>query len=102
MLTEDDLLRAIFPRYLGELRHTAFVERDELVPHLHAAASIPVGTFARAAETVEWPTSALDVAQRFLHSNSAALIAVHDGVFVGVVDQSQFCKETLGRYGWQL
>jgi CBS domain-containing protein len=103
VLGEDDLLRAIFPPYLGELTHTAFVQGDELLgPHLERAASMSVAEFARKAETVELPTSALDVAQRFLHSDASALIATRDGKFVGVIDQSQFCKAILGRHGWQL
>lgn len=102
MVTEDDLLRGLFPGYLDELRHTSFVEEDSLLgPHLDTASSEPVSRHMRPAEIVELPTSALDVAQRFLHSPASALIAVRDGRFAGVIDQTRFCNSILGRYGWE-
>jgi CBS domain-containing protein len=103
MFTEDDLLRAAFPGYLSELKHTSFVDRDTLLaPHLQEAAAARVTEFMHKPELVTLPTSALDIAQRFLHSDSAALIATSDGAFVGVIDQTRFCTAILRRYGWQL
>ena len=103
MLTEDDLLRAVFPRYLEELTHTAFVEHDDLLtPHLEVAAATPIARFVREAETVGVPTSALDLAQRFLHTDATALIAVRNARFAGVISQGQFCTTILRRYGWRL
>jgi CBS domain-containing protein len=102
MLTEDELLRAVFPRYLDELTHTAFVDTDALLrPHLHETASRSVREVMRKPEVVQLPASSLDVAQRFLHTDISALIATRDGAFVGVIDQTQFCKALLGRFGWQ-
>jgi CBS domain-containing protein len=101
MLTEDDLLRAVFPPYLGELTHTAFVDTDELLrPHVDETAPRRAREVAREPELVELPASALDVAQRFLHSDSSALLATRSGVFAGVIDQTRFCKALLERYGW--
>jgi CBS domain-containing protein len=103
MFTEDDLLRAAFPGYLSELKHTSFVDRDTLLaPHLQEAAAARVTEFMHKPELVTLPTSALDIAQRFLHSDSAALVATSDGAFVGVIDQTRFCTAILRRYGWQL
>ena len=103
MLSEDDVLRVAFPRYLDELSHTAFVDADDLLrPHLDETAPRPVSEVARKPELVELPASALDIAQRFLHTDRAALIATRGGVFVGVIDQTQFCKALLERYGWHL
>lgn len=100
---EDDLLRAVFPGYLGELTHTSFVEGDSLLaPHLEKAAATPVSEFMRKAELVALPTSALDIAQRFMHTDATALVATRDGRFTGVIDQTQFCTTILRRYGWQL
>jgi CBS domain-containing protein len=101
MLTEDDLLRAVFPSYLDELRHTAFVDTDEILrPHLDETAPRLVTEVARRPEVVELPASALDIAQRFLHTDASALMATRGGAFVGVIDQTHFCKALLGRYGW--
>jgi CBS domain-containing protein len=103
MFTEDDLLRAVFPGYLGELRHTSFVERDNLLgPHLQQAATTLVSQFMRKPELVALPASAVDVAQRFLHTEATALVATRLGAFAGVIDQAQFCTAILRRYGWQL
>jgi len=103
MVTEDDLIRATFPGYLDELTQTAFVESDEHVrPHFEEVAQAAVERFMRKAEVVELPTSALDVAQRFLHSDAPALVAVRDGHFAGVIDQTEFCRAVLGSYGWRV
>lgn len=100
---EDELLRAVFPGYLGELTHTSFVEGDSLLrPHLNQAAATPVSKFMRKPELVALPTSALDIAQRFLHTDATALVATREGSFAGVIDQTQFCTAILRRYGWQL
>jgi CBS domain-containing protein len=103
MFTEDDLLRAVFPRYLDELEHTAFLGDDEgFLLGGELARTTPVTTLMRAAEPVELPASALDIAQRFLHVDSAALVAVRNGAFAGVIDQTTFCTAILRRYRWQL
>jgi CBS domain-containing protein len=103
MFTEDDLLRAIFPRYLDVLEHTAFLDDDDaFLIAGDPARTTPVTTLMRAAEPVELPASALDIARRFLHDDSAALVAVRNGAFAGVIDQTTFCTAILRRYRWQL
>ncbi len=102
MFGEDDLIRAVFPPYLGDISHTAFVEHDAVLgPHFDRLATAQVQEFMRQAVTVELPTSALDVAQRFLHSDATALVATRDGRYAGVIDQRAFCKALLRRYGWE-
>lgn len=102
MLSEDDLIRALFPAYLEEVSHTAFVASDDRVgPQFERLATARVSEFMREPEIVELPTSALDVAQRFLHTESSALVAMRDGRFVGVIEQRAFCKALLRRYGWE-
>ncbi len=101
MFGEDDLIRAVFPPYLDEISHTAFVEEDAaLGPHFDRLATAQVQEFMRRPETVELATSALDVAQRFLHTDATALVATRGGQYVGVIDQRAFCKSLLRRYGW--
>ena len=102
MLTDDDLLRGVFPGYLEALTHTAFLtdDGDPFAPHLATAAATPASEHMRAAETVEVDASPLHVAERFLHSDSGALVAVDGGTFVGILDQAEFCRAILGRYGW--
>jgi CBS domain-containing protein len=103
MFTQDDLLRAVFPRYLDELEHTAFLDDDEVfLLGSDLARSTPVATLMRRVEPVELPASALDLAQRFLHHDAPALIAVRGGAFAGVIDQTTFCTAILRRYRWQL
>lgn len=94
---EDDVLRAVFPGYLGELTHTSFVESDSvLAPHLEKAAATPVSESMREAELVALPTSALDIAQRFLHTDATALVATRDGRFAGVIDQTSSAPRSSG------
>jgi CBS domain-containing protein len=49
MFTDDDLLRGLFPRYLGELRHTAFLvnEGQRLSASIDNAAGAPVSRYMR-------------------------------------------------------
>ena len=54
LFTDDDLLRGLFPPYLGELHHTAFLvnEGKRCGPH-EAAASEPVTRHMREAVTLD-------------------------------------------------
>ncbi|MDQ4029849.1 MAG: SLC13 family permease [Actinomycetota bacterium] len=69
LFTDDDLLRGIFPGYLTELRHTAFLELDTaaLAARLEAAGDDPVERHMREPLTVARETSAAHVAELFLH-----------------------------------
>lgn len=92
LFTDDDLLRGLFPRYLGELRHTAFLvnEAQALRASIEAAADEPVSRYMREPVTVEIDASAAHVVERFLHTPWGAIAVVEAGRFVGMVGQLEF------------
>ena len=92
LFTDDDLLRGLFPQYLGELRHTAFLvnEGQALRASIEAAAAEPVARFMRKPVTVEIDASAAHVVERFLHTPWGAIAVVEAGRFVGMVGQLEF------------
>jgi CBS-domain-containing membrane protein len=92
LFTDDDLLRGVFPQYLGELRHTAFLvnEAQALRASIEAAAAEPVSRYMRAPVTVEIDASDAHVVERFLHTPWGAIAVVEAGRFVGMVGQLEF------------
>jgi CBS domain-containing protein len=92
LFTDDDLLRGLFPQYLGELRHTAFLvnEGQALRASIEAAAAEPVARYMREPVTVEIDASAAHVVERFLHTPWGAIAVVDAGRFVGMVGQLEF------------
>lgn len=98
LFTDDDLLRGLFPRYLDELRHTAFlVDDDVLVASVEAAAAEPVERYMREAVTVEIDAGVAHVVERFLHTPWGAVAVVEHGRFVGMVEQLAFVRHVLER-----
>jgi CBS domain-containing protein len=99
VFTDDDLLRGLFPGYLDELHHTAFLvdDGDLLAASIEAAAQQPVDRSMRAPVTVEIDSSVAHVVERFLHTPWGALAVVEDGRFVGMVDQLAFTRQLLRR-----
>ena len=97
LFTDDDVLRGVFPAYVEELHHTAFVEGVTEVAERHLAqtADEPVSRFMRAPIVVEIGTSALHVAERFLHCAWGAIAVVEAGSFVGVLRQVDFVTRLL-------
>jgi CBS-domain-containing membrane protein len=97
LFTDDDVLRGIFPAYVEELHHTAFVYDVAEVAERHLAqtAEAPVSRFMRAPIVVEIGTSALHVAERFLHCAWGALAVVEAGSFVGMLRQVDFVARLL-------
>ena len=99
LFTDDDLLRGLFPAYLGDLHHTAFL-RDEpaaLAAGLEEASGDPVEMHMREPMTVEIDASAIHVAERFLHSPWGALAVVEKERFVAMVDQVDFVETLMRR-----
>lgn len=99
LFTDDDLLRGLFPGYLGDLRHTAFLV-DEGEPLQASAAVIARETVARYMRnpvTVEIDAAPAHVVERFLHTPWGALAVVEGGRFVGIVGQLQFIERLLER-----
>ena len=99
VLSEVDVLRAVFPRYLAELRHTAFVEDDPglLDERARAVANRPVREFARHVEPLDGYDSETHAAQRFLHTGEQALPVVEAGRFLGMLSISALCHARLDR-----
>ena len=101
LFTDDDLLRGLFPPYLADLRHTAFVreEPDALAARLEEASGNPVDRYMREPMIIDIEASAIHVAERFLHSPWGALAVVDNERFVGMVDQVDFIETLMGRLG---
>jgi len=97
LFTDDDFLRGVFPAYVGELHHTAFVRAkdEELWLRLEKAAGRSVTQFAREPLTVELESGALHVAERFLHCPWGAVAVVDRGRFVGMLRQVDFVRGLL-------
>jgi CBS domain-containing protein len=97
LFTDDDLLRGLFPRYLGELHHTAFLVEDveALQASAHAAGGELVRELMREPVTVEIDAGPAHVVERFLHSPWGAIAVVEQGRFVGMVGQLEFTDRLL-------
>lgn len=99
LFTDVDLLRGLFPTYLGELRHTAFLpdDPDALTRRAHEVASEPVTRHSRPPLMLELDTSATHAAERFLHCEEAAIPVVENGRFVGMLPRAEFAVAMLRR-----
>ena len=95
----DEVLRGIFPRYLTELRHTAFAADDVglLRSRIDEVSGEPVERHMRAPVTVDIGASAIHLAERFLHCDFDALAVVEAGRFAGMVRREEFCRAMLRR-----
>ncbi|HSC93228.1 MAG TPA: CBS domain-containing protein [Gaiellaceae bacterium] len=94
LFTDDDLLRGLFPGYLADLRHTAFLEldADALAAQLEKAGDDPVARHMREPATVEIDTNTVHAAERFLHTPWGSLAVVDERRFVGMLGQVEFCR----------
>jgi CBS domain-containing protein len=99
LFTDIDLLRGLFPAYLGELRHTAFLpdDPDGLTRRAHEAAAEPVTEHSRRPLELDVETSATHAAERFLHCDEGALPVVEHGRFVGMLPRAEFAVAMLRR-----
>ncbi len=99
MLGERDVVAAVFPRYLAELRHTSFVPDEALGLDERArkAREEPVGTYARIVETLDAGESQTHAAERFMHTGEQALPVVEDGRFIGMLSMTALCHARLDR-----
>lgn len=93
VFTSRDALRGLFPGYLGELRHTAFVGDD---PERLAERALAVRDEAVTRHLTETPLldgadSLTHAAERFLHSGLDALPVFEAGNFTGMLSQRALC-----------
>jgi len=100
LFTDEELLLALSPRYLDELRHTAFLETE--LPSLRGQATSvraePVRKHMRKPTTIELEAGSLHAAERFVHSDEGALPVVDDDDrFVGMLSRTQFAHALLKR-----
>jgi CBS domain-containing protein len=99
LFTQDDLLAGLFPGYLPELRHTAFLaeDLDALAARAETAGAKPVTEHMRRPEAVDVDASAAHVAERFLHCEWGAIAVLEGDRFVGMLDEAEFCRTILTR-----
>ncbi|MGH3133984.1 MAG: CBS domain-containing protein [Gaiellaceae bacterium] len=99
ILSEVDVLRAVFPGYLAELRHTAFIEDDPtgLNARVGAVRDRPVREFMRSIEILDGDDSETHAAERFLHTGEQALPVVDGDRFVGILSIAALCHARLDR-----
>jgi CBS domain-containing protein len=99
ILSERDVLRAVFPGYLGEIRHSAFLpdDADSLEELAAKARDLPVGDFVRESEVLDGSDSQIHAAERLLHSGDDALPVAEDSRFLGMLSVAALCHARLDR-----
>jgi len=99
VISEIDVLRAVFPPYLAELRHTAFLDDDPaaLDERARIVRDRPVGELARRVDVLDGHDSETHAAERFLHAGEQALPVVEHGRFLGMLSIAALCQARLDR-----
>jgi CBS domain-containing protein len=99
LFTDENLLLGVSPRYLDELRHTAFLESElPLADQAAAVRAEPVRKHMRKPLTIEIDTSSLHAAERFIHCDEGALAVVDsDDRFLGMLSRAEFAYAMLRR-----
>jgi CBS domain-containing protein len=99
VISEIDVLRAVFPPYLAELRHTAFLDDDPatLDERARVVHDRPVGELARRVDVLDGDDSETHAAERFLHTGEQALPVVEHGRFLGMLSIAALCHARLDR-----
>jgi CBS domain-containing protein len=99
IFSEEDLLKAVFPGYLAEVRHTAFMQDDtpSLVELARRVRDRPVREFARATTVLQIDDSQIHAAERFLHTGEDALPVVENDRLAGMLSIAALCSARLVR-----
>lgn len=99
LFTDEELLFGLSPRYLDELRHTAFLESEvPLQEHATAVRDEPVRKHMRKPLAIEIDTSSLHAAERFVHCDEGALAVVDESDrFLGMLSRAEFAYAMLRR-----
>lgn len=97
ILSERDVLRAVFPGYLAEIRHSAFLPDDDpaLAELALRARDRKVRDFARVSEVLDGDDSQIHAAERLMHSGDDALPVVDEGRFIGMLSVAALCHARL-------
>ena len=97
VISEIDVLRGVFPPYLAELRHTAFLDDDPAALDERALSvrARPVGELARRVDVLDGDDSETHAAERFLHTGEQALPVVDHGRFLGMLSIAALCHARL-------
>lgn len=99
ILSERDVLRAVFPGYLAEIRHSAFLPDDAtaLEELASRARDRPLRDFMRSSEVLDASDSQIHAAERLMHSGDDALPVVEGGRFLGMLSVAALCHARLDR-----
>jgi CBS domain-containing protein len=99
ILSERDVLGAVFPRYLAEIHHSSFLTDDasSLDELAGRARDRSVRDFVRSAEILDAFDSQIHAAERLLHSGEDALPVAENGRFVGMLSVAGLCHARLDR-----
>ena len=87
-----EVLRGLFPVYLDELKHSAFIADDVpgLKEHLIEVSTEPVTAFMAEPLVVDTDTSAIHIAEQLVHSDIRALALTENGQFIGMLGAHRF------------
>jgi len=98
---EREFLKAVFPGYLGELRHTKFLRRslDESLEMREAARGEPVSRYMTTEHVDVGPDfSDTQVAEIFLHHRVLVLPVISDGRVEGLITRHEFFRVIAERF----
>jgi CBS domain-containing protein len=90
----EEVLRGLLPRYLTELRHTAFAADNlsVLVERAHQVWDDPIERHMVKPVTIDTNASAMHVGELFLHTRVPAVAVVEEGRFVGILERREFAR----------
>jgi CBS domain-containing protein len=98
---EREFMEALFPGYLRELRHTAFIDRslDEALERRDSCRIEPIGRYMNAEHVDVGPDfSDVQVAEIFLHHRVLVVPIVADGRVQGMLTRRDFFRAVAERF----
>jgi CBS domain-containing protein len=98
---EREFMDALFPGYLRELRHTAFIDRslDEALERRDSCRIEPIGRYMNAEHVDVGPDfSDVQVAEIFLHHRVLVVPIVADGRVQGMLTRRDFFRAVAERF----
>jgi CBS domain-containing protein len=98
---EREFMEALFPGYLKQLKHAAFLRRslDDALEHRDACRTEPIGRYMNTEHVDVGPESSdVQVAEIFLHHRVLVVPVVADGRVDGVITRSDFFRTIAERF----